>query len=150
MTSPDIKAVPDLLHNLTESDHASWKWSVPGLQYRGEGNANLVVATNGTYKVPRLPKSKSAEKYQLEKLIGVQNYINIILLPHLGDYVDPVHAVKLSHDQLLDIKSLVDKLRPSKRHSKYVFYPAALLMTDHCLLSIISESPTLSIEIKLQ
>ena len=84
MTSPDIKAVPDLLHNLTESDHASWKWSVPGLQYRGEGNANLVVATNGTYKVPRLPKSKSAEKYQLEKLIGVQNYINIILLPHLG------------------------------------------------------------------
>ena len=87
-----------------------------GLQYRGEGNANLVVATNGTYKVPRLPKSKSAEKYQLEKLIGVQNYINIILLPHLGDYVDPVHAVKLSHDQLLDIKSLVDKLRPSKCH----------------------------------
>ena len=77
MTSPNIKAVPDLLHNLTESDHVSWKWSVLGLQYRGEGNANLVVATNdGTYKVPRLPKSKSAEKYQLEKLIGVQNYIN--------------------------------------------------------------------------
>ena len=67
---------------------------------------------------------------------------------NLQKNVDPVHAVKLSHDQLLDIKSLVDKLRPSKRHSKYVFYPAALLMTDHCLLSIISESPTLSIEIK--
>ena len=70
MTSPDIHPLPDLLRILTVGDHVSWKWSVLGLQYRGEGNANLVVTTNGTYKVPRLPKSKFAEKYQLDKLIG--------------------------------------------------------------------------------
>ena len=70
MTSPDIKAVPDLLHNLTESDHASWKWSVPGLQYRGEGNANLVVAMNGTYKVELQQRSsKILEVRSLKSLL---------------------------------------------------------------------------------
>ena len=118
------------------------------VHYRAEGNANLVIALRGTNKVLRLPKSKYTEKSQLEKLEAIENYINGVIQPLFGDYVSKVCVVNLNHEQLETIQKIVAPKRPEKRLSKNIFYPAGLLMPDHCFLSDPGEGPTLSVEIK--
>ena len=120
----------------------------PGVVYRGEGNANLVVAVPGTATVLRLPKSKYQEKSQAEKLEAMARYVNQVLRPVLRDFVSPVSIVDLDWAQLETIRAAVAAARPSKRLAKNVFSPCALLMEDHCFLTQAGPGPVLAVEIK--
>ena len=120
----------------------------PGVVYRGEGNANLVVAVPGTATVLRLPKSKYQEKSQAEKLEAMARYVNQVLRPVLWDFVSPVSIVDLDWAQLETIRTAVALSRPSKRLAKNVFSPCALLMEDHCFLDQAGSGPVLAVEIK--
>ena len=120
----------------------------PGVVYRGEGNANLVVAVPGTATVLRLPKSKYQEKSQAEKLAAMARYVNQVLRPVLWDFVSPVSIVDLDWAQLETIRTAVAASRPSKRLAKNVFSPCALLMEDHCFLDQAGSGPVLAVEIK--
>ena len=120
----------------------------PGVVYRGEGNANLVVAVPGTATVLRLPKSKYQEKSQAEKLEAMARYMNHVLRPVLWDFVSPVSIVDLDWAQLETIRTAVAAARPSKRLAKNVFSPCALLMEDHCFLDQAGSGPVLAVEIK--
>lgn len=120
----------------------------PGVVYRGEGNANLVVAVPGTATVLRLPKSKYQEKSQAEKLEAMARYVNQVLRPVLWDFVSPVSIVDLDWAQLETIRTAVAASRPSKRLAKNVFSPCALLMEDHCFLDQAGPGPVLAVEIK--
>ena len=119
----------------------------PGVVYRGEGNANLVVAVPGTATVLRLPKSKYQEKSQAEKLEAMARYVNQVLRPVLWDFVSPVSIVDLDWAQLETIRAAVAASRPSKRLAKNVFSPCALLMEDHCFLDQAGPGPVLAVEI---
>jgi len=104
-----------------------------GVLYRGEGNANLVVALPSTQTVLRFPKSKFSEKCQAEKLDAIANYVNHVLLPELPRFIDPVMTINLDWHQLHTIRAAVAAHRPSSRLTKDIFYPAALVMPDYSL-----------------
>ena len=118
------------------------------VNYRAEGNQNIVVGLNGSNKVLRLRKSKGEEEGQLKKLEAIQSYINNVIQPVLGDFVSKVFVVNLQKDQLENIKKTVALHRPEARLSKNLFTPAGLLMTDHCLPQEPGVGPTLGVEIK--
>jgi len=103
------------------------------IRYRGEGNANLVLALLWNKCILRLPKSKFDEKCQTEKLHRMENYMNTVLLPQLSFYIDPVEVVYLELQHLQKIRSAVQNLRPKSRCHKNIYYPAGLLMPDYAL-----------------
>jgi len=119
-----------------------------GILYRGEGNANLVISLPDSRSVLRFPKSKYLDKSQAVKLETTARYINEIMLPRLAGWVDPVSIAQLSPATLEAVRQLVAPERPLSRRTKDVFYPAALLLPDHCLLPRPGTGPALAVEIK--
>jgi len=121
----------------------------PGIVYRAEGNANMVVAIQGTGMVLRLPKSKMGETCEPEKLLAMEKFINSILNPRLGDFTPFVSVVVLDKEQLETIRTTVTSFRPEKRLSKNIYSPYALVMNDQCYLAENDgKYPIISVEIK--
>ena len=122
-----------------------------GFAYRGEGNANLVVALPKSRIILRFPKSKYNEKSQCEKLEAICRYINLVMRPELPQYVDPVTIGMLDWAQFQLVRERVEASRPASRLGKGIFYPAALVMPD-CALRLPPGSspsaPLLAVEIK--
>jgi len=101
------------------------------LVYRGEGNANLVVAIKDRGVVIRFPKSKFNEKCQESKLVGMATYLNKVMVPLLGNrFISPVTIVAISPQDLELVREAVRKHRPAERCGKDIFYPMGLLMPD--------------------
>lgn len=124
-----------------------------GIKYRGEGNANLVVALVSTNTILRFPKSKFREKCQSEKLEALANYVNQMLVPELPGLVDPVLVVQLDWQQFQTVRSAVSGFRPQTRLNKDIYYPAALLLPDYALcpppgLNPPTNSQILAVELK--
>ena len=138
----------------------------PGLVYRAEGNANIVVAIKGTGMVLRydkrlrdntevlkclfrLPKSRSGEQCEQENLFAVERFVNNIFKPILDDFISTISVVILDESQLETIRTSVTSFRPLKRLSKNIYTPYALLMTDQCLLPKDAvKNPIIAVEIK--
>lgn len=121
--------------------------------YRGEGNANLVVALTDRRIVLRFPKSKFADKSQDEKLQCIARYVNNVMIPELGEnYVQQVNIGVISYQDLEDIKEAVKYSRPPQRCNKDIFFPKSLIMRDLALPSLEMEACTmgtvLSVELK--
>lgn len=118
--------------------------------YRGEGNANLVVAVRGTGEVLRLQKSKEFGSDHQQILLSISRYMNYVLLPIFPSNISPVSVRQLDASQLELIRRAIDNKRPEKRLSKNIFCPAALVMKDHCFMEQPSSSPhpVLAVEIK--
>jgi len=121
--------------------------------YRGEGNANLVVALTDRRIVLRFPKSKFADKSQDEKLECIARYVNNVMIPELGEnYVQQVNIGVVSYQDLEDIKEAVKYSRPPQRCHKDIFFPKALILPDLALPSVEMEAVTtgtvLSVELK--
>lgn len=122
-----------------------------GFAYRGEGNANLVVALPKSRIILRFPKSKFTEKSQCEKLEAISRYINHVMRPELPHYVDPVTIGMLDWDQFQLVREKVEPSRPVGRLGKGIFYPAALVMPDCALRPPPGSEPSapiLAVEIK--
>ena len=122
-----------------------------GFAYRGEGNANLVVALPKSRIILRFPKSKYNEKSQCEKLEAICRYINLVMRPELPQYVDPVTIGMLDWAQFQLVRERVEPSRPASRLGKGIFYPAALVMPDCALRPPPGSSPSaplLAVEIK--
>ena len=122
-----------------------------GFAYRGEGNANLVVALPKSRIILRFPKSKYNEKSQCEKLEAICRYINLVMRPELPQYVDPVTIGMLDWSQFQLVRERVESSRPACRLGKGIFYPAALVMPDCALRPPPGSSPSaplLAVEIK--
>ena len=122
-----------------------------GFAYRGEGNANLVVALPQSRIILRFPKSKFSEKSQCEKLEAICRYINLVMRPEMPQYVDPVTIGMLDWAQFQLVRERVGLSRPASRLGKDIYYPAALVMPDCALrppLSSAPSAPLLAIEIK--
>lgn len=121
--------------------------------YRGEGNANLVVALTDRRIVLRFPKSKFADKNQDEKIQCIARYHNNVMIPELGEnYVQQVNIGVISYQDLEDIKEAVKYSRPPQRCNKDIFFPKSLIMRDLALPSLEMEACTmgtvLSVELK--
>jgi len=122
-----------------------------GFAYRGEGNANLVVALPESRIILRFPKSKFSEKSQCEKLEAICRYINLVMRPELPHYVDPVTIGMLDWAQFQLVRERVEPSRPLGRLGKGIFYPAALVMPDCALRpppASAPSAPLLAVEIK--
>ena len=122
-----------------------------GFAYRGEGNANLVVALPKSRIILRFPKSKFSEKSQCEKLEAICRYINLVMRPELPQFVDPVTIGMLDWAQFQLVRERVEPSRPDSRLGKNIFYPAALVMPDCALRhppGSAPSSPILAVEIK--
>jgi hypothetical protein len=122
-----------------------------GFAYRGEGNANLVVALPKSRIILRFPKSKFSEKSQCEKLEAICRYINHVMRPELPHYVDPVTIGMLDWAQFQLVRERVEPSRPLSRLGKGIFYPAALVMPDCALRpppGSAPSAPLIAVEIK--
>jgi len=122
-----------------------------GFVYRGEGNANLVVALPRSGLVLRFPKSKYNDKSQCDKLETICRYINQVLRPELGSLVADVRIVRVDWAQFQLVRRAVTPARPACRLGKDIHYPAALLMPDCALRRPPGSSPSsplVAVEVK--
>lgn len=119
--------------------------------YRGEGNANLVIALPDRRIVLRFPKSKFADKSQDEKLQTIARYVNNVMIPKFGEnYVHPVSIGVVSYQDLETIKEAVKFIRPDQRCYKDIFFPKALILPDLTLPSPDMDSCTRGVVISVE
>ena len=83
--------------------------------YRGEGNANLVVAVKGSGEVLRLQKSKQFDSNHQQRLESISRYMNHVLLPMFPSNISPVSVRQLDASQLGMIRRAIENQRPEKR-----------------------------------
>jgi len=122
------------------------------VEYRGEGNANLVITIKDRGLVIRFPKSKFNDKCLEEKLATIIGYFNNVIKPRLGErFLYPTSLLRISSQELEFVKSVICRERPLHRCLKDIYYPAGILMPDltHPATHFNNnKGPTLSIELK--
>ncbi|XP_071442613.1 inositol-pentakisphosphate 2-kinase isoform X2 [Hetaerina americana] len=132
------------------------KWT-----YRGEGNANVVIALPQERKVVRLRKSNAAGIYspgESATFFLEENFYLKVMIPLLGAcYVKPPIIVSIDGFEILEIEAQLAHQRPVfRRHKTIRMSDAAALYMDFTLLpfSLSNEStrsqrfPTYCVEIK--
>ncbi|KAL7297976.1 hypothetical protein TKK_0008989 [Trichogramma kaykai] len=125
--------------------------------YRGEGNANLIVASSKERSVIRLKKSatvnetddlESAEKRLRQEV----NFIKGTVTGFLGFYVDVPEIILCSEVEIRRLAQKIRSFRPENRLEKDIIggyatkYPDYTFLSHH--LSIAKTKPTYCVEIK--
>ncbi|XP_015510166.2 inositol-pentakisphosphate 2-kinase isoform X1 [Neodiprion lecontei] len=134
--------------------------SVKECVYRGEGNANLVLALPCERKVVRFRKSLpgKADPDGGEARTRQENqFLRVVILRFLGEYVQPPEIIRGRPEDMALLSEAIRSLRPESRRGKdiveeyvtkyvdYAFLPAKLtdsLQQYHC------SRPTFCVEIK--
>ncbi|XP_067011376.2 inositol-pentakisphosphate 2-kinase [Anabrus simplex] len=126
-------------------------------KYRGEGNANLVLALPQERKIVRLRKYESTgvrgtEDEERERVVRETLFCRGMMVPLLGAcYIQPPTAAYL---ELGDVRWLDQMLRPQRpvsRHHKGLQFCHATVYPDYALLPQylhIATTPTFCVEIK--
>ncbi|KAL0266489.1 UNVERIFIED_CONTAM: hypothetical protein PYX00_009009 [Menopon gallinae] len=121
--------------------------------YRGEGNANLVLALVKERKIIRLRKSTPSEKPETEekRIWRELDFCRGIMLPLLGERFVPVPTVvRLYPQELSEVNRTLMAIRPLHRHGKGLYTNYAAIFNDLCLLPIPKQhwAPTYCVEVK--
>lgn len=119
--------------------------------YRGEGNANLVIAVSDKREIVRLRKCSKEEATDEERIYRELEFCQGIMRPLLGEkFVHVPKVVRISPWELEWLTEKLSSLRPSHRHHKSVFAECGALFPDLCYLpnNSTSKFPTFCVEVK--
>ena len=124
----------------------SWK-------YRGEGNANLVLALTNNNKIIRFQKFSSNEKKKEEKIWFQVDFCREVMQPLLGkSFVNVPDIVFISDSEINELNKFIHPFRDVKRLNKEIGSNYATISHDLCFFSNTSSSfnpnPTFCVEIK--
>ncbi|CAB3380320.1 Hypothetical predicted protein [Cloeon dipterum] len=143
--------------NVPRLDLSNLKWI-----YRGEGNANLVIALSHERCIVRLRK---VDKNKLGRLSDTDRYLEVqrlkqelafyqnVLIPLMGSsFLKQSVVYKLDRDQVQMINQIIQHQRPAHRSHKVAFCAADLVAVypDYTLLpeNLDGETSTFCVEIK--
>lgn len=115
-------------------------------KYRGEGNANLVLALVGEKKVIRLRKTKTYKECILQEKLFCQ----FVMLRLLGEsFVNVPEIVSLPQSELYELNKTLLSFRPTYRLNNSLFNEYVAIYTDGCfLLNSVPCIPTFCVEVK--
>ncbi|XP_043485160.1 inositol-pentakisphosphate 2-kinase [Leptopilina heterotoma] len=105
--------------------------------YRGEGNANLVIAVPSEHSVIRFRKCDSGNYSSDGGLFRVnreRDFIKIILSPFLQPYLNVPEIFRFRRTELDDFSKMIYSLRPEQRRFKQAVEEYAAKFPDHAFL----------------
>ncbi|PSN55213.1 hypothetical protein C0J52_00612 [Blattella germanica] len=130
-------------------------------RYRGEGNANLVLALPLEHKIVRLRKCDGAGSNEPEEVLAERDREHVwreavfcrgIMVPLLGNaYIQPPTAARMDRAEVKVLDQAVRMHRPSHRHHKSLQFGFVTVYPDYALLPIhlSAESvPVFCVEVK--
>lgn len=118
MTETRQAVVPAIFRTLTLRDK---EW-----QYRGEGNANVVLAVTGDGTVLRVMKDGGDGTTTAETLSMRADYCKAVQRLFFGVHADAPETVSVSADELREIDQLVRRRRPAGRRHKSLGWAGGL------------------------
>lgn len=120
--------------------------------YRGEGNANLVLAVPDEHSIVRLRKCPQNEAIDSERIYREVEFSRGVMRPLLGrNFVHVPEVVRIPTWELQCLNEQLRPLRPRHRHHKSVFGEFAAIFPDLCLLPACRSrphTPTFCVEVK--
>ncbi|CAG7729968.1 unnamed protein product [Allacma fusca] len=122
-------------------------------RYRGEGNANIVIALKDEATIIRLSKNYSGvswSEHHKKKVERQVVFTTHVFAPLLGKYfVAKVRAVYVSPEQIQQLNECLQRIRPSHRMHKELKVPYAAAHSDFArTLKFSSEDVDYCVEIK--
>lgn len=133
-------------------------------KYRGEGNANLVLALPQERKIVRLRKCDGAGGIESEEVLAEREREHVwreavfcrgIMVPLLGDcYIQPPTAARMDRAEVRRLDQTVRTQRPIHRHHKSLQFGYVTVYPDYALLPIplslsgMELMPTFCVEVK--
>ncbi|KAK6621291.1 hypothetical protein RUM43_011597 [Polyplax serrata] len=122
------------------------KWN-----YRGEGNANLVLSLLDDKQIMRLRKSFPGEAVE-DRIWLETDFCRWVMQPLLGEsFVNVPTVVCLPETDLMELNEKLLCMRPARRHNKGIYSCYAAIFPDLCLLpacSSVVPQPTFCVEVK--
>ena len=130
-------------------------------KYRGEGNANLVLALPQERKIVRLRKCDGVESEEVlaererEHVWREAVFCRGIMVPLLGDcYIQPPTAARMDRAELKRLDQTLRSQRPIHRHHKSLQFGYVTVYPDYALLPLplslsgMEHTPTFCVEVK--
>ncbi|XP_031787755.1 inositol-pentakisphosphate 2-kinase isoform X2 [Nasonia vitripennis] len=159
-SSSDMSATPAASAASSTSDVSQYpvhSLPIEGCVYRGEGNANLVVALPSERKVIRLRKSacgaeSSPEEEDCLRVRREVDFIRAVISGFLGCYVCEPEILHCDQAEIARLSEKIRLDRPESRRGKDVVggyatkFPDYTFLPEH--LSEFSSKPTFCVEIK--
>lgn len=119
--------------------HKRWK-------YRGEGNANLVLALTQERRIVRLRKCDGADGNVEEDVLADREWEHVwreavfcrgIMVPLLGEcYIQPPTAARMDRAEVRRLDQMLRTQRPVHRHHKSLQFGYVTVYPDYALLPV--------------
>ncbi|KAJ8682951.1 hypothetical protein QAD02_018743, partial [Eretmocerus hayati] len=151
----------DIINNRRDLQYPLYSLPIEGCVYRGEGNANLVVAVPSERKVIRLRKSATSESSsnvdpescnQEKDVQRDVEFIRGVISDLLGSYVRVPEILRVGQSEIARLADKIRPVRPDFRRHKDIFAGFATRLPDYAFLpehlSNFSDKPTFCVEIK--
>ncbi|XP_033606508.1 inositol-pentakisphosphate 2-kinase isoform X2 [Cryptotermes secundus] len=124
-------------------------------KYRGEGNANLVLALTQERRIVRLRKCDGADGSEGEDILGEREREHVwreavfcrgVMVPLLGEcYIQPPTAACMDRAEVRRLDQILRTQRPAHRHHKSLQFGYVTVYPDYALLPVhLSIPPNLS------
>ncbi|XP_051164350.1 inositol-pentakisphosphate 2-kinase [Leptopilina boulardi] len=105
--------------------------------YRGEGNANLVIAVPYEHKVIRFRKCDTGNYSSdggLNRVNRERDFIKMVLSPFLQPYLNVPEILRFDRTELDEFSKMIYSLRPEQRRFKQAVEEYATKFPDHAFL----------------
>lgn len=133
-------------------------------KYRGEGNANLVLALAQERKIVRLRKNENGivsdvrEEEERDRVLRETVFCRCIMVPLIGEvYIQPPLAAFMEEEEVVCLDRTLRAQRPTYRHHKGLQFSHVTIYPDYALLplalNVVDTSscvtyPTFCVEVK--